>query len=274
MTPASISYVTDISFFSGSQPAGPSLASALNLTTRETAPLLPTLGTWFLWQDNATQARYRGRVVFAGAFEFVVSGDHLVIKVQINLVDSVEVTLVPKTAHAVRQIDAALVGLWDAGGAQPLEIHADGAVFSLAAPMPYQITGNGMILQHLAGSPPLEFDRISAAGSGLIGLWSREQVDGGAVWREDVQYRADGSFTWHTSRDGVFDSEIPGLYSDTGTEFTAAERRASLTTGPGDFLAWAQAYGPLETGSYSVAPDGESWTYHKAAGDLRFVRVT
>ena len=54
---------------------------------------------------------------------------------------------------------------------------------------------------------------------------------------------------------------------------TTRERRAQISTGPGAQIAISQYFGPLQTGTYSIAADGNSWTFTTASGSYTYTRV-
>ena len=156
-------------------------------------------------------------------------------------------------------IDALLVGTWDAGGSTPVMIDADGMLFSVADPAPFSLSTDDTTLTFPTTTPPTIFNRLHGSGS-VLGLWERFETSGGITDREEWLFRADGSYTYHWDIDGVFDSEGMGLYQTSGGMMSTQERRASVTTGPGNQIVFAQFFGPVQIGSYSVAADGLSFT--------------
>jgi len=169
-------------------------------------------------------------------------------------------------------IDPKLIGLWDAGAA-PVEISATGELFTVGTPWPYTLSADGQTLSFPGTNPLWQFTRLSGNAAALVGLWERFEPDTGGTWREEWLYRTDGSYTYHWSFDGEFDSEGIGSYVDDGTTIATKERRAQVSTGPGDQIVIAQFFGPVEAGTYSVAADDTAWVFAGPNGDVDFTRL-
>lgn len=170
--------------------------------------------------------------------------------------------------------DTALVGVWDTGGSRHVEITADAQLFVLDTPWPYVLENGGNTLKFPGTNPLWQFTRLSGNAAEVVGQWERFEDDTAGTWREEWTWRADGSFTWHWSLDGAFDSEGIGTYTADGTNMTTRERRAQIATGPGDQMVMSQYFGPVQTGTYVVASDGNSWVFTSAGASTTFTRVS
>lgn len=168
-------------------------------------------------------------------------------------------------------IDPDLIGIWNNGGSRPVEITQDAELWILGKPWPYSIASDDMTVTFPGTNPLWVLTRISGAGS-LVGLWERFETDSSGTWREEWLIRADGSYTYHWSLDGQFDSEGIGTYTDSGTHMTTRERRSAITTGAGNTITIAQFFGPLQQGTYTVASDKKSWVLHLPTGDVTFTK--
>lgn len=168
-------------------------------------------------------------------------------------------------------IDNRLVGLWENGGAYRWRLHPDGKGFSVAPPLPYEITGNDSVLRHLVGHPPLVFSRVTGAGS-LVGRWTRSLIDEGKPVTEDCEFRGDGTMSWWLWVDGVADPEMTGIFIDDGSAYVEELLRSLYATGPGDALTRVTD-GVTETGTYAVDPSGDAWTATFPGGAIRYTRA-
>ena len=173
-------------------------------------------------------------------------------------------------------IDTAVTGRWLQVSGQEtskVEILATGELFHLSEPQDYVIENAGMTLRHTSGNPPLVFDRQGSFGTGLIGLWRREEWDSGSLFGEEYLYREDGTFSYHGTVDGAYDFDQIGDFTDTGTALIERQLRATLTTGANGMMAQSVFFGPLFVGSYAVAPSGTSWEFTCPAFSASFTRL-
>lgn len=169
-------------------------------------------------------------------------------------------------------IDTAIVGLWSNGGSFPWSILRTGEVYISGPAQPYEIPdGDTLIVTTPDG--PETFVRIGGSGPGLVGTWSQTHNEVDGVWVEEWALRSDGSFTIHWTLDGAFHTEHFGWFTDSGTELAFEERRGYLSTGPAATMVQAYFWLPVQIGTYSVAPDGHSWTFHQPSGDVVYNRV-
>lgn len=177
-------------------------------------------------------------------------------------------------------IDPLITGVWlatansvydDTG---TFEISALGEKFLLSPPISYVIENSGMTLRHTIGNPLLIYQRAGSFGSGLIGLWRREELDGGVLYGEEYLYREDGSFSYHGTRDGAPDFDFVGTFEDTGSELIERQHRSSLVTGANATMAEISFFfGPLAKGTYTVAPDGRSWDFDAGIYNVHYQRL-
>ncbi|MBI1416471.1 MAG: hypothetical protein GC146_04535 [Limimaricola sp.] len=156
----------------------------------------------------------------------------------------------PKS-EAARNLDPALVGEWTTGG-RTYAFAADGwyQVYDDALAT---VSADGQSLD-IAGTV---YDRVLGAGGQIVGEWSLTTLDGGVTWVEDWLLRADGTYAVQWTADGAFDSVYLGSYSYRGGILATRERRALVSTGPGDAILFDVPYGPDSTGTYSILPGGE-----------------
>jgi hypothetical protein len=170
-------------------------------------------------------------------------------------------------------IDTALVGNWNNGGAGTWQFLRSGEFFVTGASIPYVLQNGGDILVTSPPSGAESFTRTGGGSGGIVGVWSQTHAETDGSWVEEWTLREDGSFTIHWTHDGAFDTEYFGWYTDSGTDITLDERRGQLLTGPGMSIVQSFFWGPILTGTYSVATDGNSWTFQEATGDIVYVRV-
>ncbi|CUH80159.1 hypothetical protein [Tropicibacter naphthalenivorans] len=170
-------------------------------------------------------------------------------------------------------IDPALSGLWRTARGVQIEITADGTLFALQDALPFTLSVDGQTLTFPTTAPLWQFTRLSGS-SGLPGLWERFETDDSGTWREEWHFRSDGSYTFHWSLNGQFDSEGIGTYVSNGTTLSTRERRAMITTGPDDAIILSVYFGALLQGTYSVAPDGQSWTLTTAQETFSYTRLS
>ena len=112
------------------------------------------------------------------------------------------------------------------------------------------------------------------SGQTIVGLWRLEIMDNGNQWVEEILYRENGTYTGQWMLDGEFDSEFMGAYTTAAGELRIEELRASVTTSPPNLLTFDVIYGNDQSGTYGVAADGSTWTYHGPAGDVVYVAET
>lgn len=169
--------------------------------------------------------------------------------------------------------DARLIGIWAAGNST-VDITADGLYFLFDGPSPYTLSPDGMVLTFPNTNPLWQSNRLSGDPTSIVGLWERFEPSPQGTWREEWNFRADGSYAFHWSLDGNFDSQGTGTYTATATDLTTRELRATLSTGPGDEMVFVPSFSAVERGTYSVAADGLSWTYNSPNGAVTFTKVT
>ena len=261
-------HVYEVSFFVGPEPAGDVIGGPVSLQLEGPAPPLPQVGEVFDWSDNINGDGLRGTVARASLIHVSRTFGDVTFQTQIACVNSVRRAEAGKAA-AASTFNPMLVGVWDNGGSFHIEVDASGDMFALEDPSAYELREAGMTLHFPNTSPIWEFTRLSGDPAGIVGHWERfETESSGKIWREEWTYRADGTYTYHFTYDGAFDSEGIGTYSDTGTQVATRERRARIALPGGNAMVIAQFFGPVVTGTYAVAADEQSWTFTDTAGTV------
>lgn len=170
-------------------------------------------------------------------------------------------------------IDQSLVGTWNNGGAATVVILRSGELFYSAQTFSYTLEDNGQTLVTEAPSGPESYGRVGGGGVGLAGIWQRTTMQTDGTWTEEINLRDDGSYSLHWTHNGASDTDHFGLLTDNGTEFILDERKGWLWTGPAQELSMSMFWSPLLTGTYSLAPDGNSFTFFSNVGDIIYVRI-
>ena len=270
------SYIYHVTFYTGPRPAGPTIGNSVSIPFGAETPLLPRVGEDLIWQDKVNGGGARGTVAEASLVHITRSQGLVTLNVQVDCINSIRRSDLPDSQILAQSgFDATLVGTWNNGGSRPVEITPDAQLFVLDTPAPFVLSNGGNTLTFPNTNPVWEFSRLSGDPAGVVGLWERfESEDGVGTWREEWVFRADGSYTYHWSLDGTFDSEGIGTYEDDGSAITMRERRAQISTGPGAQMTISQYFGPLQTGTYVLDVSGDSWTFTDASGSITYTRVT
>ncbi len=120
----------------------------------------------------------------------------------------------PKFDKSIITID--LFGTWQhVGSRRKFQIAPDSFYYILGDPTPYTVSATALDMDGWI------FDRLYGAGSDLLGVWVEPATN------EEVNFRADGSFTWH---DPIgFDTFGTFQESKTPDLLTMKEARAHLS---------------------------------------------
>ena len=169
-------------------------------------------------------------------------------------------------------LDPRLIGFWTSTQPGTIEITAAGELFVARAPWPYSISSDDSTLTNLNTNPLWQVTRLTGSGT-PVGLWERYETDSDGTWREEWLMRADGTYTYHWSLDGVFDSEGIGTFTFDATHITSRERYTAISTNAPNQCIIAPYHGTMIVGTYSVAADGSSWTFHGPSGDAVYNRA-
>lgn len=145
-------------------------------------------------------------------------------------------------------------------------IEADGWQYSVAASTA-TLSADGQTLTD-AGTP---FTRRLGSGPGIDGLWGAILTHDGSTFDEERRYRSDGTFTVQVMKDGVFETLTFGTYTWRNDILATRERRAIVTTGPGNSIDFDIPFGLDATGTYAfTGPD--SWDLTLGATTYSFTR--
>ena len=156
----------------------------------------------------------------------------------------------PKT-NRPRSIDPALVGTW-IGGTSTITFDPD-AWFLLLGTSVATISADGLTMND---SGTL-LSRALGTGPVIDGVWVGTYLDAGVNWVEDRHYRPDGTYTIQWTADGSFDSVFFGNYCYHNDILAIRERRALVSTGPGNTIAFDVPFGSDSDGTYLLTTQDE-----------------
>lgn len=170
------------------------------------------------------------------------------------------------SSDAARSLDPGLLGLWTHPEGTIL-IEPDGWQYAVGdstatvAPDGLSMTDAGTY-----------FSRRLGAGPGIEGVWGAVLTDASSTYDEERHYRPDGTYTIQTMKDGNFHSLVFGTYTWRNDILATRERRALVTTGPGNAIHFDVPFGPDSTGTYALTgPD--TWDLTLGATTFTFTRA-
>lgn len=169
-------------------------------------------------------------------------------------------------------IDSQLVGDWSVGGPRSYKISSDGTFYVVDKPWPYGISPDGQTLIYPSPGSTI-YQRTLGSGNSLLGVWEYTEIDGSDTWIEEWYFRANGTYTSQYTLNGAFESEYHGSYVDTVTHLQTSEIRSIIETNAPDTMIFHDVNSVSHTGTYSVAPSGDKWTFHFNGTDTIYTRL-
>lgn len=88
MADRDLDHVLYVTFYIGPQPQGSAHGAPKSVTFGDDAPLLPAIGSLFLWKDQVGGTELRGRVAEAGVVEMIDNGSTVTVVAQVDCVAS------------------------------------------------------------------------------------------------------------------------------------------------------------------------------------------
>jgi hypothetical protein len=168
-------------------------------------------------------------------------------------------------------VDPDLVGSWIAQGSI-IRIGTDDWQYLLSKDA-YQISVDGSTLTFPDAKPIAVYNRLYGSARQLIGVWTMTSQENQKEYIEERTYRQDGTYTFHWTENGTFESEYFGKYIDQGTHIDSEERRALINTQSPNHINFDVPYGPDFSGTYFKS-DINHWRLTVGGDAIDYVRVT